>query len=462
MEVKELLEKKDVRTLIKVLFKEEITETQCDIIKTIAFAEKKRVIICSYTRYGKTYSVALGVLLYFLFNKNKKINLIAPIQDQTGIIRNYISEFITRCSILSDLLETDSGGADRIKKEVSKKRMTFKNGCELRILSASGEAERLMGWGGDVIILDECCLIDYKVYRQKITRMLGDNKDSMLISIGNPWNKTNQFFAQWNDDSFYKIHVPYEIGIKEKRISKEFIEEQRQILTKPEFQILYEAVFPTEDVNAVFSFCEIENSFKRNLDDTDGVNVLGVDVARFGSDFTVFTVMRYSKTNGTVIIKEQIKTEKENLMSTSGRVVDLNKVYNFSKIVIDDTGLGGGVTDRVSELIEKEIVIPLQFGGSPSVEGNDRFGNIKAELFFILKNLFVTGKIQIKKGDYTRNLINELMAMRYEFTSNGKIKVIDPTDSPDFADSLAAAIAAIVVKSYNITILDDKDGLIFG
>ena len=69
-----------------------------------------------------------------------------------------------------------------------------------------------MGWGGDLVILDESCLITEEVYRSKISRMLGDNPDSMLVEIGNPWNRLNQMWKHWNDPIFTKFHIPYTLS----------------------------------------------------------------------------------------------------------------------------------------------------------------------------------------------------------------------------------------------------------
>ena len=46
------------------------------------------------------------------------------------------------------LLDLDRSGKERkIRKEVSKRRMTWKNGVEMRTLSAEGQGEQLMGFG---------------------------------------------------------------------------------------------------------------------------------------------------------------------------------------------------------------------------------------------------------------------------------------------------------------------------
>ena len=239
-ELYEILRTKDVYVLAKALFNFELTKTQEEIVQTIAFSDHNRVVICCMTRYGKTRCTAIGILLYILLNKDKRILLLAPRFDQTSILRNYMAEGIMECPLLIDMLDLDyETKAEHLKKEISRKRITFKNGCELIVLSAEGTAERLMGFGADLLIIDESCLISYEVFRSKISRMLGDSPESILIEIGNPWSRDNQFYEHWIDSKFKKIHIGYEIALREGRVSPVFLEEQKQLLTSTEFQVLY-------------------------------------------------------------------------------------------------------------------------------------------------------------------------------------------------------------------------------
>jgi hypothetical protein len=81
----------------------------------------------------------------------------------------------------------------------------------------------------------------------------------------------------------------------------------------------------------------------RWLEHVPGVRTLGVDVARGGEDSTVFALFYGNK---------QLPFETyqgKDLMKTANRIEER---YNegWKCIAIDDTGIGGGVTDRLSEL----------------------------------------------------------------------------------------------------------------
>ena len=167
------IKERDVKRIAKFLFNIDLTPKQQEIVRTIAYTEHSRVTISCVTQWGKTYCVAMGVLMYLAFRKNKRVLLISPIIEQTKIMRNYISNFILASPLLESMLDIQLTGIERLKAEVSKQRLTFKNGCTLTILSAEGEAFRLMGHGGDLIVVDESSLISDEVYRARIIRMLG-------------------------------------------------------------------------------------------------------------------------------------------------------------------------------------------------------------------------------------------------------------------------------------------------
>lgn len=429
-----LIKEKRIKELCELFFSHTPTKRQEEIIRNIAYTEHKRIIISTYTRYGKTLSVALATLLYILFHTNKKVLIIAPIYDQANILRNYIAEYILKCPLLTDLLDLELSGIERIRKEVSKKRITFKNGCELTILSAEGEANRLLGWGGDLIILDEACLISYEVYRQKISRMLGDNPNAMLVEIGNPWHKDNQFYEHWIDPNFKKIHIGYRIGLEENRLNPTYLKEQKNLLTPIEFKILYEAEFPEESEDQLIKYEWIEKAIKTNLSEKvkEGIKIAGLDVAEKGIDLSVLTT-GITKDNY-YKITNIYSWNKLDTMQTVGKVIqkiDKNYVIN-----IDATGIGAGVEARLREIGYKTNRI---IGGESPSREKERFLNKKAQNYWRLRSLFEEGKIQIPNH---KELILQLTKIRYELTSAGKIKIIDPEDkSPDFADSICYAVA---------------------
>jgi len=435
------IQERDVKALCNVLFKFNPTPTQEKIIRPIAFKEHNRIIILAPTRYGKSMSVSLSTALYILLNTNKKVNLIAPILDQTAILRGYMADHMVNCPLFHEILPKKLSMTERLQKEFNKSRINLMNGCGLRVFSAEGKAERLMGWGADLLILDESCLISHETYRQKISRMLADSPDSILVEIGNPWDKLNQFWEHWNDPGFMRIYVSDEIAVSEGRITKQFLDEQKKTLTSQEYLILYKPGFP-EDTDDTLIRSEWINrairqkfKFKKSRVET----IYGLDVAELGSDSTVMIKLLHDTHLDRYKVDGMWWWEKKDTMRTVGKVLGIIRDDRESRIKVDATGVGRGVYDRLTEM--KYNAVEIKTGQSPrSQRDKARFVNKKAVFYWNLRNIFEEGRIQV--ADEGR-LKLELNQMRYERPgSTTKIKIVDPDKSPDFADALAYACSS--------------------
>ena len=157
--------------------------------------------------------------------------------------------------------------------------------------------------------------------------------------------------------------------------------------------------------------------------------LVAYDIARFGDDEIVGY---YSKGN---TLMEQDITSKKSLMETVGRVIDMRRKHHCRLIVVDDAGLGGGVTDRLREM--KEPVLAIN-GGERAI--SERFGNLKSEMWWYARDLFRDGKVSILNDPI---LIRQLSSVKYIYRSNGKILVEPKSEvksrlgrSPDRADAL--------------------------
>lgn len=434
---------KDTKLLVKAVFNEDLLPTQALIMEDILFEKHKRIIILSMTRYGKSWLIAMISLLYAIFNDKKKIAIIGPSLDQAKVIMEWISMFILQAPLIAREIEiTTTSKSERLRRELTKKRITFRNGSEIRILSAEGKGERLMGFGADFIIEDESALISDEVYRMRITRML-EGEDAIYVGIGNSF-PGNHFEDNWKNQDWKKYHIDWRIAVAEghPKITVKTIEEKRNTLTPMEFQILYDATFPEEAEDALFKWAWI----KRAEYETKDINkkeikkkIIGVDVAEAGLDWTVLTFL-LKMNDGSYIVTDIKHWHKADTMETVGKILEHNKEFKTNKINVDAIGCGKGVYDRLREVAKENnfTVDGIKVGNAPSKE-KDRFINRKAEYYWRLRTFFEENRVSIP---IHRKLKEELRAMKYELTSASKIKIIDPpSKSPDYADSLMLACA---------------------
>lgn len=166
--------------------------------------------------------------------------------------------------------------------------------------------------------------------------------------------------------------------------------------------------------------------------------IMAVDVARFGENETVFSVIKSANIRRWEQVFQETKKGWDT-MQTTGRILDLKREFKPSIVAIDDIGIGGGVVDRLSELRN-----PCQRFVSNAKPKNNRYENARTEGFFILKELIEKEYLKLIKDQI---LMEQLLSLRFKYKSDGSKYVLSKDDmrkeglkSPDRADALMMAI----------------------
>lgn len=166
--------------------------------------------------------------------------------------------------------------------------------------------------------------------------------------------------------------------------------------------------------------------------------ILAVDVARFGEDETVFTIIQSQNIRQWNQIYQYTWRDKP-LTEVVGKTLDICREFSVDLVVIDDVGMGGGVTDRLSE--QKQI--PEAFIGNEK-PNNELYENKRSEGFFRMAEFFNKGDIKIMNDPI---LMEQLLSIKYKFKSSGKKAIVgkdemrkDNIKSPDRADALSMAL----------------------
>ena len=112
-------------------------------------------------------------------------------------------------------------------------------------------------------------------------------------------------------------------------------------------------------------------------------------------------------------------------------------------IIVDDTGLGGGVTDRLNEEQPRNGEVRIvAFNGGEKATRSDRYVNRMAEAWMELGEAFREGNIDI---DDNPSVISQLSSRRFTIQGDRRIKLESKEEykkrstggSPDDADALA-------------------------
>lgn len=300
-----------------------------------------------------------------------------------------------------------------------------------------------------LILLDEAAGIPQEIYTAISSLITGDN--NRVIAIGNPTSPTGPFFETFKSSIWHNINISCfdHPNIKTGKtvipgaVTKEWLEERKEEWGEntPLWEAKVLGNFPKEGADTLIPLTWIENAINNvNKIEPTGKRVIGADIARYGEDETV----RY---RGTGKFFEFIEaTRKEGTMQTAGRLIADKRDHNAEIIAVDDTGVGGGVTDRLNEL--GEPVLPLNFGAG--AKDAERFANLKAEIFWLLRESLRKTECRLPDDD---KLKNQLASIKFKYTSKGQIQIESKDDmkkrglkSPDRADALA--ITHYAVDSY--------------
>lgn len=198
---------------------------------------------------------------------------------------------------------------------------------------------------------------------------------------------------------------------------------------------------------SILTRIDVNKAVEREIE-AEGAIEVGADIARFGADSTVLC-----KRKGLKLLEKKIF----NGLSTTEVVWQIIDFVNQNKktlIKVDDTGVGGGVTDQLKNLGYN--VIGLNFGAR--AKDRDKYNNLISEAWFEFKDII--NEVQLINDEA---LMNELTTREWKIDSKGRRCVESKEDykkrgyaSPDSADSL-------LICFYNSTnVFNDKFDLTTG
>jgi len=298
-----------------------------------------------------------------------------------------------------------------------------------------------------LVIVDEAAGVAETIFEG--VRTLGTGGANKLLLIGNPTARTGSFYAAFSDPAFKHIHIscfehPNVVEGKESirgAVTSEWIEERRgEWEGTPLWEARVLGEFPAQVEDQLISLAWITaaealgqkgpDPFVSNYGD---VAAIGVDVARFGSGETVIYVMRAG-----AVVEQRILRGRD-LMETAGHVNALAAKHGAAKIAVDDTGLAGGLTDRLREI--GHAVLAINFASAP--DNVQKYYDVPSELWGELAEGMKAGLVgPIPKNDA---LGAQLSARRYTYR-DCRLKVESKEEmksrglkSPDRADALALA-----------------------
>ena len=166
----------------------------------------------------------------------------------------------------------------------------------------------------------------------------------------------------------------------------------------------------------------------------DGPVILACDVARFGHDKTVVVQRQGS------VARIVWRVTGHDTMKIVGFLKRYCDEQDVESLVVDDTGVGGGVVDRLREVRPgRARVVPFISGQKAHDETH--FANRAAEAWWTMRKRYFSREMDT---DDDAALIGQVSSRKYWVRSDGKIRLQSKESmyrSPDEADSLAMTFA---------------------
>ena len=190
---------------------------------------------------------------------------------------------------------------------------------------------------------------------------------------------------------------------------------------------------------------------------------IGCDVARFGDDCTVIAP------NIDADVQELKIRNGQDLWATAEDIIFeylflLEKYPQYPGMVyaiIDDTGLGGGVTDilrheREARGLNQLEVIPVNFGASvPQEDAAANYADISTWMWSLVRDMAQSGRLHLPNDT---ELIAQLSTRKYAFAGTPPKLKLESKDimkrrglpSPDRADAVALSLYQPVTYTWEI------------
>lgn len=464
---------------------------QSEIISAVFKYPKVAVKSCNAS--GKSYIAARIALTFLTLKPGSIVITTAPTWRQ---VKDVLWREMRTAIALSPIKLTDKQ-ATQVGLDISDD--WFAVGLSTK------DAEKFFGYHADdiLVIVDEASGVEEEIYVG--VDAVTPNLNAHVLMIGNPTNPEGRFFKAFNDPLVKKfsisafdtpnftanninnlddllrvftpplgieplehlvevqktLKVPYPALINPSKVYERYLQWGPE---HPMWEALIMAEFPSQASTAliplglILKSVEVWKQMEAAKKDPEyklkpewaitieEVHEYGLDVARYGDDKNVL----YPRLGGFVL--KCSEWSKVDTAITTDRTIDALSLEDWLAVIkVDDTGVGGAVTDQLIRKKQEHpdqyhySVVPINFGAGTT--NPLKYFNLRAEMFDNLAQQFKDHKIAIPEDE---DLIYELAAIRVMYVGKeaniiqieSKQKLKDRLKrSPDKADALALAFA---------------------
>jgi hypothetical protein len=388
-----------------------------------AIRDHSQIAVASGQGVGKTSIEAVVVLWFLTCFENAKVVCTAPTMQQLNdVLWAEVAKWLNGSEV-DDILKWT-------------KTKVYMIGNEERWFATARTAtkpENMQGFHEEnlLFIVDEASGIDEQIMEAILGTLTGAN--NKIVMMSNPTKTSGTLFDAFHKDKqdwiTRKVSSADSTRTNKKNIAR-LIRRYGEDSDVVRVRVLGE--FPKGEPNAFLKLEDVEAAMNRELpagytrQENGAIELpsfapvdLGVDVARFGTDETVMA------TRLGAYLMPLKSWQGQDTMKTVGQIVKqakaLHDVYQRTvRVKLDDTGVGGGVTDRLREVVDEDRldwlkIYPVNFAS----KGNRDYEGIISVMYGQFKDEHLDDCVLPNDDD----LAGQLSIRRYSITSKGKIQI---------------------------------------
>lgn len=393
------------------------------------------ITLRSGRQVGKSEVIARKAKNFAVENPGTTTMIIAASQRQSSLLFEKVRGNFE--------LEEHETGINPFKEKPTLTRIKLTNGSIIYSLPAGRTGHFIRGFTLDMLIADEAAFISESVWLSILPTIAVSKKlrgMGHIILLSTPFGKGGYFFHSFTDNDFRQFHVSSEDC---KRISKSFLRKEKLRMTKAEYRQEYlgeftdewNQFFPTKLIKECMTFIEWskENDYKK-----EARYYLGVDIARYGGDENAFVVAEMEGTKFKIV--KCFTTDRISTVDTIGRIQKIDATFKFNKIFIDDSGVGGSVTDILIERLGRKVMGINNASKRFEIQGEEKKrGILKEDLYSNALMLMETGKLELISD---LSLLRSLKSITFEYgaLNTGKANVKIYGDYAHLAEGMVRAL----------------------
>lgn len=454
---------RDPVAFVRDQFTAEPDAWQADALRAVA--REQRVVMSACKGPGKSCVLAWIVWWFLATRRDSKIVCLSITAD--NLRDNLWTELATWRSKSELLQAAFEHAGERITSVERPKTWWASARAFAKTANDAEQAGAIAGFHGTkiMVVLDE--IGDYPGgVVAAAEAVFANNGDIKVVAAGNPTSKQGPLYRLTRDADWTAIRITGDPDDPKRspRIDKTWAQGEidKWGRDNPWVQVNILGEFPRTSSDQLIPDDAIDAASERDIPAimrlTDA-RVWGLDPARFGDDEAALVRRQGQLARRATIWRgldgNQLGDQVARLINDAERAGEMPDT-----VFVDVGGVGSSVFDRLRALGFDDLVLAVDFGGSPE---DSRFLNKRAEMWWDMADWVKRGSSCIPNDPVLRA---ELAAPKFSFRATGKQTkfVLESKDdmkrrgvaSPNRADALALTFAGHVVSRTRTTRTDER------